>query len=409
MLQLSKSIRIVTLTSFVAASLAVSALAQQPPAAQAGSGNASGTTAASGATATPASSAQAPAASVAPQKTQVRSAAEPAIAGLDMKTGIPLYETIQEDWSSLQIGTSKLEPEPPVAGGVVPGEKFSRQLVRVKWRPGDPIDLWITLPNGVKNPPVALYLYNYTDDTDRFRNDAWCQRVTSGGVAAVGFVSALSGHRFHDRPLKQWFVSELQESLGSTVHDVTLVLDYLASRGDVDMTRVGMFGEGSGAAIAVLAAAADPRIKAIDLLEPWGDWPQFLAKSSVVQIDPTPENRDSYGKPEFLKKVELLDPVKWLPQLKIPIRLQQVRDNDAVPIECKEALKDAVPKQTQVRRFDTALTMFHQESGGVLFSWLADQLKGLPATPVAPGAQAPVSMAGRQSTAPVNGSPSAHP
>jgi dienelactone hydrolase len=304
----------------------------------------------------------------------------PLTQGLDPKTGTPLYETIQEDWSSLQIGASKLQPEPPVVGDLDEQDHFTRQLVIVKWRPGDPIDLWIAMPKGVKNPPVVLYLYGHKEDTERFRDNRWCERVTSGGVAAVGFVSALTTQRFHDRPMRQWFVSEMQESLGSTVHDVKFILDYLASRGDMDLTRVGMFGQGSGGAIAILAAAADPRIKAIDLLEPWGDWPDFLAKSVVVLDDPEHAN---YAKPEFLKKVEPLDPVKWLPQLKIPIRMQQVRDDGLVPIESKEALKNAAPKQTQVRRFETKMDMFHAEKGGVLFSWVKDRLNELPQKPSA--------------------------
>ena len=114
----------------------------------------------------------------------------PPTQGLDPKTGIPLYETIQEDWSSLQIGASKLEPEPPVVGDLDEQDHFIRQLVIVKWRPGDPIDLWIAMPKGVKNPPVVLYLYGHKEDTERFRDNRWCERVTSGGVAAVGFVSA---------------------------------------------------------------------------------------------------------------------------------------------------------------------------------------------------------------------------
>ena len=32
-----------------------------------------------------------------------------------------------------------------------------------------------------------------------------------------------------------------------------------------------MFGEGSGGTIALLAASVDPRIKAVDVLNPWGD------------------------------------------------------------------------------------------------------------------------------------------
>jgi acetyl esterase/lipase len=241
-----------------------------------------------------------------PPNTQ-QPAAKPSLPlGLDPKTMQPLYESVQEDWSSLEVGVSNLEPMPPIVGEVDEEDTFTRLLVAVKWRLGDAIDLWIILPKGIKKPPAVLYLYNTDQDTARFRDNRWCDRVTSGGVAAVGFVSALSGPRFHDRPMKQWFVSELQESIGSTVHDVKFILDYLAQRGEVDMNRIGIFGEGSGGAIAILAAKADPRIKAVDTLDPWGDWPDFLAKSPVVLTDP---NHADYLKPEFLKSVAPLDPV----------------------------------------------------------------------------------------------------
>src|SRR5258708_17442049 len=278
---------------------------------------------------------------------------------------------MEENWSSLQIGDSVLVPEPPVASDLDEQKNFTRQLVIVKWRPGDPIDVWIALPKGVKNPPVVLYLYGHKEDTERFRDNAWCDRVTSGGVAAVGFVSALSGHRFHDRPMKQWFVSEFQESLGSTVHDVKFILDYMAKRGDVDMDGVGMFGEGSGGAIAILAAAADPRIKPVDALDPWGDWPNFLAKSPMVQDDP---DHAKYVTPEFLKQVAPLDPVKWLPDLKAPVRIQQVRQNETVPIECKESIKIASPKQTEIVRFEAVTDLHKREGQGQLFDWIKTHL-----------------------------------
>jgi hypothetical protein len=171
--------------------------------------------------------------------------------------------------------------------------------------------------------------------------------------------------------MKQWFVSEFQESLGSTVHDVKFILDYMAKRGDVDMDRVGMFGEGSGGTIAILAAAADPRIKAVDALDPWGDWPNFLDKSPMVQNDP---DHAKYVTPEFLKQVAPLDPVKWLPDLKDPIRIQQVRQNETVPIECKESIKTASPKQTEIVRFEAVTDLRKREGQGQLFEWIKTHL-----------------------------------
>lgn len=70
--------------------------------------------------------------------------------------------------------------------------------------------------------------------------------VTREGFAAVGFVSALTGHRYHDRPMREWFISEPQECLAVSAHDVQMVLDYLGTRGDLNTDRVGMVAEGSG-------------------------------------------------------------------------------------------------------------------------------------------------------------------
>jgi hypothetical protein len=295
--------------------------------------------------------------------------------GLDPKTHAPYYTLIQEDWSSLDIGTSKLVAQPPIVAENFENESFHRQLIMVQWRPGDAFDLYVVMPKGVTKPPAVLYLYNYTEDTDRFKNEEWCQRVTAGGSAAVGFVSAMSGHRFHDRPMEQWFVSELQESLGTTVHDVKFIVDYLATRGDIDMDRIGMFGQSSGATVALLAAAADPRIKAVDALDPWGDWPNWLAKSDVISDDP---HKDDYVKPEFLKKVANLDPVKYLPAMtNTQIRIQQVGDWGN-PIETQDKIKEAAPKQAEVVRFATAMTLARREGGGILFQWIKDRLKGAP-------------------------------
>jgi pimeloyl-ACP methyl ester carboxylesterase len=301
-------------------------------------------------------------------------------AGFDQQKRVPLYETIQEDWSSLSIGASRLEPEPPLVAQTDEGDGFTRMLVQMQWRPGDPLDVYVILPKGVKKPPAVLYLYGYKDDTDRFKDNRWCKRATAGGFAAVGFVSALSGHRFHDRPMRQWFVSELQESLGSTVHDVKFILDYLAQRGDIDMNRIGMFGQSSGGTIALLAAAADPRIKAVDVLDPWGDWPVWLAQSWVVNQDP---DHASFTDADFLKRVAPLDPMKWLPMLKTRhIRIQQIMDNSATPDDAKDAIKKAAPKRTEVVRYDHLSQFADVAAGGQLFSWVKVQLKATP-TPAA--------------------------
>ena len=304
-------------------------------------------------------------------------------APVPMAPGFPLPEMVtdsdgnlkiaraRENFASLSLGGSDLQAQEPVFGSREERPTFIRELWQVRWRPNDPIDLYIILPRNVQKPPAVLYLYGFPSDTDRFKNDGYCQRVTQSGVAAIGFVSALTGQRYAYRPFKNWFVSELPESIASTVHDVQMILNQLRTRQDLDLTRMGIYGQGSGATIAILAAAVDSRLKAVDLLDPWGDWPEWFAKANEF----TEEERATYLMPDFLKKLQPLEPLNYLPALKNrKLRIQFVQGNGE-PVEVVKKLEAAVPTNAEVRHFRTGHDMFEAYSGGRLFSWVAERLE----------------------------------
>ncbi len=252
---------------------------------------------------------------------------------------------------------------------------YTLELMQVQWRPGDPIDLYVMKPKGVTKPPVILYLYGYPTDTDIFKRPEYQELVTKNGVAAVGFVSALTGHRYHDRPMKEWFVSNLQESLATSAHDVQMVLNYLETRGDLDMKRVGMFTQGSGATIAILASATDPRIKLLEALDPWGDWPTWLATTPLM-----PENeRPDYIKPEFLKKVAALEPLDWVPRIQAKkFRLDQDLLDNITPIVAKVKLRAAVPAGSSVVLFKNMDEFKAAFEDGKNLEWIQHELQFLP-------------------------------
>ncbi len=263
-----------------------------------------------------------------------------------------------ENWTVLPLDKSGLDSSSIAA--IVYGKselpEFTSEVVRVQWRAADSIDLYVVRPHGVAKPPVILFLYDYLSDTDRFRNEAWCKRVVQHGFAAVGFVSALTGQRYHSRPLREWFVSELQESLGASTHDVQMIINYLASRGDIDTTKVGMMGENSGATIAILAAAVDPRIRFVDAINPWGDWPDWLKESRVVPD----KERDAYLKPEFLQGVATLDPVKYLPQFRPGrIRIEEVANDPMTPNDVQAQIVASAPSAGSVVQYQDVRTQVH--------------------------------------------------
>jgi pimeloyl-ACP methyl ester carboxylesterase len=284
------------------------------------------------------------------------------------------FEGFHEDWNSLSLKTSNLVEQPVVPGQVedMKDKPFVRERYQVAWRPGDAMDLYVIRPRGVANPPVILFLYSYPQDTERFKNDGWCARVTSGGYAAVGFVSALTGHRYHDRPMKEWFISELREALVKSVHDVQMILSHLEDRGDLNTNRVAMFGQGSGGTVAVLAAAVDPRIRVLEIASPWGDWPEWFAKSPAV-----PEaERANYLTTGYQENIASLDPVRWLPKVKAKkLRIQNVREDQTVPTKCQIRLEKAAPLSTRIDQFGDGRAYAAEFAGGKLFDWMKQQLQ----------------------------------
>ncbi len=281
-----------------------------------------------------------------------------------------------EDWTTPFLNTSQMRPAVPIVTSSVDEGDFTRQIVSLQWRPYDSIYLYIIKPKVVLNPPPVLFLYGYPTSTKRFLNNSYCSRITAGGCAAIGFDTALTGERFRMRPMREWFVSEMPESLSTSAHDVQLILNYLATRNDLDMTRIGIFGQGSGGTISILAAGADPRIKAVDILTPWGDWPHWAQATSAIPK----KDKSIYTLPKFQGRVAPLDPVIWLARLKDrQLRLQFNDDDAAVPAECRETMKAALPREATFVNFPTNKALYAASAGGHLFDWMAKQLNAKPA------------------------------
>jgi acetyl esterase/lipase len=281
-----------------------------------------------------------------------------------------------ENWGITGDIKTGLEPLPPAVVQSDEQPEFVRDLLRLQWRANDPIDVWLIRPKVAgkipEKVPVILYLYSFNDNGERFHDNGWCQRVTTDGYAAVGFVGALTDYRFKSRALKQWFVSELAESLGSTTHDVQLILNYLAQRGDIDMSRVGMFGIGSGGTIAILAAQVDARITTLDVLDPWGDWTNWLKSSPLVPQ----EERAKYVSEKFLQSVSTLDPVVYLLALKTPnIRLQQTVNEPITPPAAKERISGAAPLGATVVKYQSAEDLLKSWKTAGLSGWIKQQLR----------------------------------
>jgi hypothetical protein len=281
-----------------------------------------------------------------------------------------------EDWSTPSVKTSHMLPLEVEGPAVDPThEGYIVELWRLTWRPGDPIEVYVIKPTGVTKPPVILNLWGYPNDLAPYKLEAVQREFVKGGFAAVGFTSALTGQRYHDVPMAQWFLSQLPESISATVHDVQLMIDYLEKRGDLDTSRIGMFGNGSGGAIGILASAVDPRIKVLDVLDPWADWPTWMSTSPF----PPADERPNYAKPEFLKSISPLEPLAWLPKIQAnKFRFQDDLINPETPTPIKEKIRKAAPAGTTLVQYKSKAELMAAFQHSCNLDWLKQQLSALP-------------------------------
>jgi cephalosporin-C deacetylase-like acetyl esterase len=163
------------------------------------------------------------------------------------------------------------------------------------------------------------------------------------------------------------------------------MIDFVEKRADLDTSRIGMFGNGSGGTIAILASAADPRIKVLDVLDPWADWPTWLASSPF----PPADERANYVKPEFLKSVSPLEPLDYLPKIQAKkFRIQDAVINPETPPAIKEKIRKTAPAGTtfvQYKSKEELMAAFPHSSN---LDWLKQQISALPAADKAQKASA---------------------
>jgi dienelactone hydrolase len=115
--------------------------------------------------------------------------------------------------------------------------------------------------------PVVIALHGTGGSTANML--ALCRKLADAGFIAVAIDGRYHGERittgkgtaqYHDAIVRAWRGSGEHPLYYDTVWDVMRLVDYLATRADVDTNRIGLIGISKGGIETYLAAAADPRI-----------------------------------------------------------------------------------------------------------------------------------------------------
>jgi uncharacterized protein len=160
--------------------------------------------------------------------------------------------------------------------------------------------------------PVAVCLHWFRGAKENL--ESWCRDLAARGIFAVTLDAYLHGERsvagiFHGDNIAslggEYSIWVHQTSIARTAKDVSVVLDALGRRPDVDITRLAVTGVSMGSSTALVLAWREPRVRVVasivGAVDFWWD---------VTKLSPGPEQdarKASYG-PRLRELVNSLDP-----------------------------------------------------------------------------------------------------
>ncbi len=237
----------------------------------------------------------------------------------------------------------------------------------------------LTLPKQGKAPhPVVLLLHPLGANKEAMGRLAG--ELAKKGIASLALDAPMHGERAEQAPpeLTARTAAGMQRRFVQAVVDYRRALDYLSTRKDVDMKRIGALGVSMGGFTGVLLAAVDERVKAIVVEAAGGDWLTITLKAVGAIGERLREQIGENPSEETKRIVATIDPLNFVARLKgRPLLIQHGKKDSIVPPECAQKLFDAAhpPKEMQWFDSDHALPPEARERAVI---WLVEKLKGKP-------------------------------
>jgi dienelactone hydrolase len=199
-------------------------------------------------------------------------------------------------------------------------------------------------PRGSGRHPGVIVLHILGGDFELSR--LCCRSLAWHGVGALFVKLPYYGPR---RPtdVRVRMVSEDLEltvaCFRQAVLDIRRATAWLASRSEIDASRLGITGISLGGIVSALAAASEPRLQRVCLVLAGGNMQQI-----ILQSDETRKIRDVWAQRQFnpeqvLGQLREIDPLTYAANLKSrELLMFNARHDTVIPRECTEALWKAM-------------------------------------------------------------------
>lgn len=206
-------------------------------------------------------------------------------------------------------------------------------------------------PTGVRRP-VVIFCHDGISGISREH------RLSSLRLAKAGYVVFAPSYRGEDDSQGQVEVAK------GEVDDALAAIDLMSSVPEADPNRIAMAGASHGALVSVLAAARDPRIKAV--VSAYGvldiyEWWDYLKRAHKLGNDAVTRRTYGDGPKARPQSFAMRHALNVVPELKCPVLVLQGKKDDIVPFQQAQRFEQAMRaanKDVQVELYPDCLHGF---------------------------------------------------
>lgn len=220
---------------------------------------------------------------------------------------------------------------------------------------GERVPSLLSLPKGSGKFACVVFLHGYGGSKEDMLSAA--DPVAAEGYAIMSIDAEFHGERKEaGKALYSTNFEESRNGIIQTVIDLRRAVDYLETRRDIDMDKIGYVGGSMGGIIGAIFIGVEPRIKAAALLVAGGNMSLMIKESQHSAIPAIREYLDAQGVSysDLQEFMDPVDPINFIAEFSPrPVVFHLGKFDRVVPAEAGQQLYDAAGEPKQVYWYDS--------------------------------------------------------
>lgn len=254
---------------------------------------------------------------------------------------IPLITSNPEPWNDFR---EFVRPSPPER--TVTLIRFASPI-ETKTKENNVVEAEIWIPRDAPRPMPVVVLLHYWGASDFVVEERFAKELNFRGIAAVMMTlpyhmrrspSNVASGAMAIRP----DTNHLREGLTQAVFDIKRLVDYLSTKSEFDMQRLGISGVSLGAIVASLVYNVEPRFRCAAIILGGGDIAHIIWNSSFTVDIRTDFRKKGYTEEQLREELRPVEPLEYVdPHREDNVLIIGAKYDEVIPPESTQKLIDA--------------------------------------------------------------------